>query len=189
MVTPARAPLRPCVLRRTVMRPKCSRSSARRRRYIGEEHVGPRCLRRRFSALDSGLGDARALWVPCDLALPISGDFKIRGPLAAAAQVGPALSVSVNPRARLRTSNVGETVAWVKELSPAIHSGEVPRFSRGAVRQQISPVDTYDTSTEPLKSSFSTREMRREPKPIPAGSDTGGPPNSCQTKTNFGSPA
>src|SRR6185369_5443288 len=27
---------------------------------------------------------------------------------------------------------------------------EVPRFSRGAVRRQISPVDPYDTSTEPL---------------------------------------
>ena len=67
------------------------------------------------------------------------------------------------------------------------HYAADARFSRGAVRRQISPVDPYDTSTEPLKSSCSTREMRREPKPTPAGSDAGGPPNSRQTKTNFGS--
>jgi hypothetical protein len=48
------------------------------------------------------------------------------------------------------------------------YSGEVPRFSRGAVWQQISPVDPYDTLTEPLKSSSSTQEMRREPKPTVA---------------------
>jgi hypothetical protein len=56
-------------------------------------------------------------------------------------------------------------------------------------RQQTSPLDPYDTSTEPPKSSCSTREMRREPKPTPEGSDAGGPPNSRQTKTNFGSPS
>ncbi len=92
------------------------------------------------------------------------------------------------PASALARPKVGDTVALAKELSHAIR-GEVARFLRGAVRRQTRPVDRYDTSTEPLKSSCSTREMRREPKPTPAGSDSGGPPSSRQTKTNFDSPS
>ena len=59
-----------------------------------------------------------------------------------------------------------------------------PRFAREAVKQQTNPLELYDNSTAPLKSSLSTREIRREPNPTREGSVTGGPPNSCQTKTN-----
>src|ERR1700733_11682998 len=52
----------------------------------------------------------------------------------------------------------------------------------------MAPVGPYDISTAPPKSSSSTREMRREPKPTPEGSGGGGPPVSCHTKTKFGSP-
>ena len=59
------------------------------------------------------------------------------------------------------------------------YAREVSRFSRGAVRRHTSPAGSYDTSTEPLKSSCSTREIRRDPKPTPpdCGTAAGGSVN------------
>jgi hypothetical protein len=93
-------------------------------------------------------------------------------------------SYKIDPRAHLLLRN-DEGIARATSL----HSGGVPRFLRGAVKRQISPVDPYDISTEPPKSSSRAREMSREPKPLLLGSDTGGPPSSCQTNTNCGLPA
>jgi hypothetical protein len=103
-------------------------------RNVREEHDGSgdlgRCLSVRQRCLETRARFGSLLTSRCLLGKTSGGDFKIRGPLAAAAQVGPAVTVSVNPRARLRTSNVGDTVAWVKELSPAILA-KFPDFRGG----------------------------------------------------------